>query len=557
MTSLNPKTGTLGKRLAAHLLRRSTFVITKARIEQFETLTADTAVEALFADNPLKNPEGPRDRTTGLAWYSEHDAETNPNSFSNEKNGTKSRLVQNWFFQEMLFDTTIKHKLAIFLHSTFIIALTSGLNAYLYNYMRLLQYYAYGNLRTFAFKVTLDPQMAKYLDNHSNHRKAPNENYAREFLELFTILKGEQIGQGNYTNYTEDDILAAAKVLTGFRIQNYAFKDAETGLVTSKPVINRHDVSDKQFSQAFGNQIITGAAGADTAAQETDMLRELQDFVNMVFNQPETARAFCRKLYRYFVSDIIDANKETTIIQPLTTLLIDNDYNLVPVVKTLLKSQHFYDEADGNSMDNIIGGKVKSGLELMLQTFNYFELPPLIRSFSADPTNNYKDGDSVRRKLNEQGFPFFFPASVEGYDGYYKNGYSCNWFTSNTLIHRYSFYDQILSGRYKSRTNLKLDIAAFFNTHYTLPSTFGPDDFPQAEAMIDTVVTEVLETTLSEMPLGDRYTYFRNALLNGLSAINFLFEWVAYKDTGDDSDVKESLGNFFKTLLNSEEYQTF
>jgi len=167
MASLDPKTGTLGKRLAAHLLRRSTFVVTKARIEQFATMSADAAVEALFADNPLINPEGPRDRTTGLAWYSVHDAEATPNSFSPERNG-----------------------------------------------MRLLQYFAYGNIKTFAYKVTLDPMMALYLDNNANHKNAPNENYAREFLELFTILKGEQIGVGNYTNYTEDDIITAAKLLT-------------------------------------------------------------------------------------------------------------------------------------------------------------------------------------------------------------------------------------------------------------------------------------------------------------------------------------------------------
>ncbi len=557
MASLDPKSGVLGKRLAAHLLRRSTFVVTKARIEQFATMTADAAVEALFANNPLRNPEGPRDRTTGLAWYSVHDAETKPNDFSGESNGVKTKLVQSWFFQEMLFDTTIKHKLAIFLHSTFIIGSTTSRNWQLYNYMRLLQYFAYGNIKTFAYKVTLDPMMGLYLDNHSNRNTAPNENYAREFLELFTILKGEQIGQGNYTNYTEDDIITAAKLLTGFRIQNYAFKDADTGLVTSKPIKNRHDFSDKQFSSAFGNQVIAGATGVDNAAKEADMLRELQDFIDMIFGQLETAKAYTRKLYYYFVSDKLDATKEANVITPLANLLVTNNFDLVPVVKTLLKSQHFYDEDDDNALDNIIAGKVKSGLEYMMQTFNFLNLSALVPDFETDRTNNYKDIDSIRRKLVEQGYPFFAPASVEGYDGYYKNGYSCNWFTSTALIHRYSFYDQILRGKYKNNSALKLELAPFFDTNFTLPSTFGPADFPQADAMIETFVTEVLEVMLPVMPTGDRYNYFRDAVLNGLSSINFLFEWVNYKDTGDTSDVNESLGNFFKAILNSEEYQTF
>lgn len=557
MASLDPKSGVLGKRLAAHLLRRSTYLVTKARIEQFATMTADAAVEALFADNPLTNPEGPRDRTAGLAWYSVHDTEPNPDTFSEEKGGVKSRLIYNWIFQELLGDSTIKHKLAIFLHSSFIISASSGNNWQRYNYFRLLQYYAYGNLKTFAYKVTLDPQMGKYLDNNANHKNAPNENYAREFLELFTILKGEQIGVGNYTNYTEDDIITAAKVLTGFRIQNYTYKDPDNGLATSKPVIGRHDVSDKQFSAAFGNQVITGATGADNAAKEADMLRELQDFVNMVFGQLETAKAFTRKLYRYFVSDSIDATKETNIITPLANDLFTNGYELVPVVKKLLKSQHFYDEDDGNAMDNIIGGKVKSGLELMMQSLHFFDLYPLFRDFETDVAGNYQDVDRIRRKLTDQGFPLLFPASVEGYDGFYKAGFSCNWFTSTTLIHRYSLYDQMLQGKYAGRTNVKLVLAPFFKNNFTLPTTFGPDDFPQADAMIETVVNEVLELTLPEMPTGDRYAYFRDAILNGLSSINFLFEWVAYLDTDDDSDVRESLGNFFKVLMNSEEYQTF
>jgi len=192
-----------------------------------------------------------------------------------------------------------------------------------------------------------------------------------------------------------------------------------------------------------------------------------------------------------------------------------------------------------------------------MQTLNFFELPALIRDFEIEPANNYADIDSVRRKVNNQGFPFFLPASVEGYDGYYKVGYSCNWFTSTTFIHRYSLYDQMLRGRYAKRTALKLVLAPFFKNNFTLPTTFDSSDFPQAEAMIDTVVTEVLELMLPEMPTGDRYTYFRDAILNSLSAINFLFEWVAYLESDDDSDVSESLGNFLKVVMNSEEYQTF
>lgn len=551
MSDLDLKTGVLGKRLAFHLLRRATFKYDLDRIKEFALLTPDQAVDALFADNPLAYPDGPISRATGEAWYTQYVNEEKPDDFSEEGGGARRLIIYSWKFQEILLDTTIKHKLALFHHSSFITSMGSTGNWLNYNHFQLLHHYAYGNIKTLAYKVTLDPLMAKYLDNNSNEKKQANENYAREFLELFTILKGPQLSVDNYTNYTEDDILSAAKVLTGFRNQNYAFKDADTGLAIARAIVGRHDTSDKQFSAAFNNQIITGAA------DEADMYRELEDFVDMVFAKKETARAYCRKLYRFFVSDHIDATKEAAIIEPLADQLLADNYEIVPTAKRLLKSQHFYDAADGNATDNIIGGKVKSGLDLVLGTFNYFKMPSLIRPFTSDPSNNYKDVNSVRKKMGELGYPFHEPETVEGYNGYYKDGFSCNWFTASSLLNRYSFYDMILRGQYTGSSNLKLNLASYFKDNSNLPDTFGPPDFAQADTMVNNFVTEVLETTLPELPIGDRFNYFRDALLNGLTSINFLFEWVAYKQTNDDSDVDEAFRAFFKAILNAEEYHTF
>ena len=75
---------------------------------------------------------------------------------------------------------------------------------YFYDYLSLLNFYAMGNIKTFAKKITLDNAMLRYLDNTDNNAENPNENYAREFLELFTILKGAQISEGDYTNYSGD-----------------------------------------------------------------------------------------------------------------------------------------------------------------------------------------------------------------------------------------------------------------------------------------------------------------------------------------------------------------
>jgi uncharacterized protein (DUF1800 family) len=143
--------------------------------------------------------------------------------------------------------------------------------------------------------MSLDNSMLVYLNNTSNSKSAPNENYAREFLELFTIGKGPQISAGNYTNYTEADIVQAARILTGFRYKSdRSVIDATTGIPKGYNVFSSHDsTSSKVFSSAFGNAAIASATDAN------GMDAELNAFVDMVFNQQATAKNICRKMYIY------------------------------------------------------------------------------------------------------------------------------------------------------------------------------------------------------------------------------------------------------------------
>ena len=105
----------------------------------------------------------------------------------------------------------------MFLHTCFTASKDAGTgtSTHFYDYLKLLQKHAYWNLKTLSNKITIDNAMLLYLDNNVNNRWNPNENYAREFLELFTILKGPQSAPGDYTNYTENDVIEAAKVFSG------------------------------------------------------------------------------------------------------------------------------------------------------------------------------------------------------------------------------------------------------------------------------------------------------------------------------------------------------
>lgn len=535
MASLAIRDGALGKRLAAHLLRRTTYKYDPARIESFAAMTAEQAVTDLFTIPSLTHPEGPINYLDGTtAWLTTGPYEDNPGS------GPGQRSVQFWFHHEMMTDVSIRHKMAFFFHAIFITA--GDTDWRLFDHWRLFQLFALGNIKTLAKKVTLDNKMLRYLNNNINRRGSANENYAREFLELFTILKGPQIGTDNYTNYTEHDIAMAAKVLTGFTTDGFENKDLETGLATGQPNWNNHDRSNKKFSAAFDHQTILGAT------DETDMFRELDEFVDMVFGKRETARAFVRRLYRFFVSDRTSAEIENDIIEPLAEQLQTDGYEVTNTIQTLLKSVHFYDEDDSSNADEIIGGKLKSPLELYMAGINFFNANQM--GLLNDTPDHYNN--TARRYLynsmRELGLPDY-PQSVEGYPGFFKGpSYSRFWFDQTNIAYRYRVFEALNNGhsvRYTNNVPFEMDVVDFVVQNFT--------NLEYA----DELVTQVLEVCFPEMPDTDRYDYFKNKLLGSLSPINWFFEWKAYESSGDDADVRVGLETFFEAVITSPEYQAF
>ena len=143
----------------------------------------------------------------------------------------------------------------------------------------------------------------------------------------------------------------------------------------------------------FQNKIILGATS------EADMFRELQDFVDMVFDQKETARAYMRRLYLFFVHDTITDEIEKDIIEPLTNQFYNGGYEIKPILETLLKSKHFYDEDDSDNTDSIIGGKIKSPSDLLLQSVNLFDADKLPAIFESSEANGNRRDNLFKKTL--------------------------------------------------------------------------------------------------------------------------------------------------------------
>ncbi|MEM6805839.1 MAG: DUF1800 family protein [Bacteroidota bacterium] len=507
MASLNPLQGPLGKRLAAHLLRRATYSISPQDIEAFANLSATQAVDQLFQDQALFFPDGPEGWTVQGPAFSK----TRYRIYQGQLGvGGHNTFVSGWRYYEMIHSKNIRWKIVSWFSSLFVIALRIP-DIVVFQYWLMLSKMAFGDLQSLAEKVSFDSAMSHYLNNNINTKDAPNENYAREFLELFTILKGENIALGNYTNYTEADISEAAKVFSGFYFNgsaNHAV-DAETGIRRCFANINNHTPGDKVFSSAFQNRTITGAANS------ADMYREVKDFIQMVFDQEETARAYIRKMYLFFVADKISEVAEQDIIRPLASELKTNGYQHIPILKKLLMSEHFYDKDNANAGDEIIGAKIKPVWEMMCQSVSIFDLEN--KSNGNNELLFYRDPYAFAKLADDMGLPVAGPNSVEGFAGYYKSpDYSRNWLTNNVLYPRFSMADVLLNGIVRNNPNrfpYQLDIVKWVKDTIDLPNGPGTPSVPIGAADAARVVEMMMDYLLPERPTGDRYDFFMSRLL--------------------------------------------
>ena len=317
-----------------HLLKRTLFGVTINDLNYFLSKTMSEAVDELLSPTaapatvPLNSysSNGYTDPTGVAAW----DTWINTGIDYPDPEMNKKRLdsLKCWWIGQMLNEKrSIHEKLTLFWHNHFAIDSLAHIDDIparpWYDYYLILRANALGNLKQMVKAMTLSPAMLCYLNGNTNKKTSPNENYGRELQELYTI------GKGADSHYTEDDVRTAARVLTGHTVDsnfNYSFDLAG------------HDDQNKSFSNFYGSTIITGRSGAAGAG-------ELDDLLNMIFNNPESAKFICRKIYSFFVYYKIDDNIETNIISPLAQVFRSSGYDITAVMSVLVKSDHFYNMA--------------------------------------------------------------------------------------------------------------------------------------------------------------------------------------------------------------------
>jgi len=549
MASLPTLQEMLGVKRAAHLLRRATFGATKKEIDEFSAITPQAAVARLLP-REYNLPVPPRDHATGQNWVSP--APTDANS------GTEDLLhqVKCWWLQQMTYaPLSAVEKMTFFMHTHF--TNMSSRMRYapaLYYQVQLFRYYALGNIKTLSKIICLDNGMLRVLDGHLNVVGRPNENFAREFFELYTIGKGASRGPNDYTTFTEDDVIEAARIFSGYQEdKEFTNLDPETGFpqailqTNDQGLAHRHDAGFKQFSAAFGNQQIAPTELVNDKATAAAALDEIDQLVEMIFDQEATARHLCRKLYRYLVYYEITDEVETQIIAPLATILRESNYELRPVLEALLTSRHFYDLDNSVDQDDNIGAIIKSPLELVIGLFRFFrhQMPEendLARFYEA-----YHKG--ILKPLSEQGLEFIEPFEVAGYAAYHQGpAYHRNWISANFLARRYEFSRLMIDGVTNEDDELlyKFDVVAYVNDPDNVSDPSDPEQ----------LVKELLDYLLPQEITKERFQYFlKIILLDNLSEINWQFEWQAYQQSGDDAAVRVQLENLLHTIIQSPEFQ--
>lgn len=415
--------------------------------------------------------------------------------------------------------------------------------------------------------------MLRLLDGNLNVNGSPNENYARELLELYTIGRGldgfvPTINEpGDYYVYREQDVQAAAKALSGWDFdRTFSNIDPETGLPRGKvrgtpQLASGHDNDVKQFSDRLDNQTITPDASLLNGgrATEASALQEISDLIEIIYSKHETARNICRRIYRFYVYYEIDPTLDDTVIEAMAQTFIANGYKLQPVLEDLFKSQHFYEAAAG-VRDDQFGAIIKSPLDLMAGTFRFFGLS--LPDYTSDPVNFYKAAATLLDRLEKMGLNFYEPFDVAGYDAYHQYPiYHRSWISTNFLTRSYEFIKELLN---PTASDLPvIDPVSFVRNNFPAPTASNARSLIIALAQFLLPVSDNLTfdaaTDDTAGITAERMNYFLTAFLQSPQIDPdpegaWTIRWT--NQVGLEV-IENQLRNLFNALMQSPEYQLY
>lgn len=528
LTGLNPYTGPFTQTELQHLLKRTLFGASKADLDYFAGRTLPDVLGELLNPAVLIPPPPIKEYTTsttattpdtaiavGATWVGDL------NNDGTVQSQRRASFKKWWMGLMINQDRSVLEKMTLFWHNHFATETNDVSNAqYIYRHHQLLRTNALGNFKTLTRAVTVDSAMLVYLNGQLNTRTAPDENYGRELQELFCC------GKGPDSLYTEADVKAAARVLTGWRNNNTT--------MTSYFDSTRHDSNPKVFSAFYNNTVIAGRTG--TTAGDI----ELDEMLTMIFNVQEVAKYICRRIYRWFVYYDIDASVESNIITPLANIFRSNNYEIKPVLQALLQSEHFFDVLSR-------GCQIKSPVDLvvgMCREFNMQFQP------SSDYITNYAHWNYMVTWVSNMQQNIGDPPDVSGWKAYYQEPQFYQiWINSDTLPKRNQFTDtMIVTGYSFGGKRIQVDGLGLVQQLNT------PSD---PNALINQLTSYLYRIDLSD---ASKTQLKRDILLSGQTSDHYWTDaWNLYisnpGNTANTTTVRNKIRDLLKYLLNLAEYQ--
>jgi uncharacterized protein (DUF1800 family) len=336
-----------------HLFSRAGFGMRFEDLKKYKNASINKALSELFDNSETDDSMAVVTQTVDQMMMAKADADTKKKFFQMEREQEKNLNI-GWINKMSTTDAILREKMTLFWSNHF--ACRDNKAIYMQQLNNIQRTNALGNFRTMLIQVSQTPAMLLFLNNQQNHKGHPNENFARELMELFTIGRG---------NYTEQDVKESARAFTGWGFD----KD---GLFKMRPFL--HDTGTKTFMGKTGNF-------------------QGEDIIDIILSNKQTARFISTKLYKYLVNEIPDPAH----INTMADVLFNGNYEIKPLLEFVFTADWFYD-------DKNIGNLIKSPIDFIVGLNRQFYI-------------TYQKPDVLLLFQRALGQELFYPPNVAGWPG--------------------------------------------------------------------------------------------------------------------------------------------
>jgi len=336
-----------------HLFSRAGFGMRFEDLKKYKNASINKALRELFEHSENDEPIAAVTQTVDQMMMAKADADTKKKFFQMERDQEKNLNI-GWIDKMSTTDATLREKMTLFWSNHF--ACRDNKAIYMQQLNNIQRSNALGNFRTMLIQVSQTPSMLLFLNNQQNHKGHPNENFARELMELFTIGRG---------NYTEQDVKESARAFTGWGFD----KD---GIFQVRK--NLHDDGVKTFMGKTGNF-------------------QGEDIIDIILANKQTARFISTKLYKYLVNEVPDPLH----VNAMADVLFNGNYEIKPLLEFVFTADWFYD-------DKNIGNLIKSPIDFIVGLNRQFYI-------------TYQKPDVLLLFQRTLGQELFYPPNVAGWPG--------------------------------------------------------------------------------------------------------------------------------------------